>query len=388
MVHALEDARCFSDLTSFEQAKRLFGSQIKNFEKIGALYIGKCQVAGKTAEVVITNRKVHGGTFGVAESTTLTSVLKSSRENGPPIIFLLDSAGARLTEGYKALGAFRLMFAEVLKARLGERPMMAIVLKNCFGGASMIAASCGYRLASRHSSYGMSGPKIISGRANSKINPKSKPNLATDYLGGVARLEAGAFHAICDDSCSAYKARINYFLLNSDNSKLDLSKSHVVLGDRLLGQTQKRHIESRSDSKVGDGNPVGALEAYSLADNLLRFPDGGNLSITLNSPSHIMTLTEEKLVLSDFLSHVGLCMADAKSRDISVEVTIDSLAGGGIYVALCSAASIVKVRKNSKIALLPEKVVSKILGTDKKVHEGESSTDLLKSRVVDEILNS
>ncbi len=388
MVHAVEDASRFSDLTSFEQAKKLFGSQIKYFETHGALYIGRCQVAGKTAEVVLTDRKVHGGTFGFAESTRLSAVLKCSRDNSTPIILLLDSGGARLTEGYKALGAFRLMFAEILKARLEGQPMMAIVLKNCFGGASMIAASCGYRLASRHASYGMSGPKIIRGIGNSKINPKLKPNVATHYLGGVARLEAGAFHDICDDRCSAYKAKINHFLLNNDNAKLDLSKSHVALGNRLLGQTQKRLIEPKSKSKVGDGNPVGVREAYSLADNLLRFPDGGNLSITLNSPSHIMTLSEEKLVLSDFLSHVGLCIADAKSRDISVEVIIDGLAGGGIYVALCSVASVVKAKKNSKITLLPKTVVGEILGADKKVFEGGGSTDLLKSRVVDEILNS
>ena len=93
------------------------------------------------------------------------------------------------------------------------------------------------------------------------------------------------------------------------------------------------------------------------------------------------------MVLSDFMSHVGLCVADAKLRKIHVEVTIDHFAGGGIYVALCSAATIVKAREDSKISLLPEDVVSTILGS-KKGFMKSWPDNFLTSMVADELVRS
>ena len=68
--------------------------------------------------VVATDPAVARGAIGVAECRGMSELLARARDEGAPIVLLLDSSGARVDEGLPALGAFRVLLRETLLTRL------------------------------------------------------------------------------------------------------------------------------------------------------------------------------------------------------------------------------------------------------------------------------
>ncbi len=385
MVQNLNELDLFVDLSLYVQARKLFGQQIASFEERGAIFYGEVILAGRVVKIVFTNGKLHGGTFGYEESHQLLRIIKDSRTANIPIVFFLDSGGARLNQGFRALGAFREMYRELLKTRLQGVPMISVILRNCFGGASMIAATCSYRISSAHSRYGMSGPKLIFGHDLLIKDTQRGGNLISDNFGGKARFKMGAFDDLCEDNPVAYKILLESFLGTHYQFDIDLKVFHEILKKRLLHHLPKHKThDNHHNILFGDGCPVGAVESLLLADHLLSAQAGEKFTICLDSPSHAMTLFDEALVLSDYMSHLALCLAQTKKRNITVELDIKNQAGGGVYVSLASGCDRVRSHKNTKFSLLPNKAVSAILGKDVRIQK--SSDELLEYKVIDKFI--
>jgi len=130
-------------------------------KRAGALTAGTGGVGDTAVAIAATDRHIAGGSFGVVESQALSALLQHSRNDGVPVILCLDSAGARLDEGLPALGAFRQLYRHFLDLRLAGVPTLAVLGRDCFGGASMLAAACGQRVYSPVSRLAMSGPAVI-----------------------------------------------------------------------------------------------------------------------------------------------------------------------------------------------------------------------------------
>src|SRR6267142_3477303 len=130
-------------------------------EARGALTAGTGGVGDTAVAIAATDRHIAGGSFGVVESQALSALLQHSRNDGVPVILCLDSAGARLDEGLPALGAFRQLYRHVLDLRLAGLPLLALIGRDCFGGASMLAATCIKRVYCETSRLAMSGPAVI-----------------------------------------------------------------------------------------------------------------------------------------------------------------------------------------------------------------------------------
>ena len=137
-------------------------------ESAGALTLAEGRCEGRTLRAALTNRAVAGGSFGVDESERLAGLLLRSREDRIPIVLVLDSAGARLDAGLAGLGAFRRLYRAALDARLAGVPMVAMMERDCFGGASMLAMLCQVRGAIETARLGMSGPAIVAALAGAQ----------------------------------------------------------------------------------------------------------------------------------------------------------------------------------------------------------------------------
>ncbi len=129
----------------------------------GALVLGRGKVDGRGVYIVATAPAVARGAIGVAECRGLSLLLASARAAGAPIVLLLDSSGARVDEGLPALGAFRMLLREALLTRLASSPMLAVVGRACFGGASLLACVCGRRYYLAGARLAASGPAVIQG---------------------------------------------------------------------------------------------------------------------------------------------------------------------------------------------------------------------------------
>ncbi len=119
---------------------------------------------------LVENRAASGSHRAVLEAHRLAALFRSwPRWNARRLVLFLDSAGAKVSEGLKALGAFRALYRAGLEAALSGAPIAAVLGKNCYGGSSMLAHLARTRLFSPTTRLAMSGPAVIA--AGSGMDP-------------------------------------------------------------------------------------------------------------------------------------------------------------------------------------------------------------------------
>ena len=113
------------------------------FEPLGSpagnLTLGKGQLDGRPLRIALVENRIASGSIGKAEVAKLVPLFAIAAREKSPLVLYLDSAGARVSEGLEALGAFRRLFREALAARVAGAPLAVVLGRNCFGGASMLA---------------------------------------------------------------------------------------------------------------------------------------------------------------------------------------------------------------------------------------------------------
>ncbi|MBL8511668.1 MAG: hypothetical protein JNM52_08485, partial [Betaproteobacteria bacterium] len=128
---------------------------------VGNLTLGRGTMAGVAAHIALIENRIASGSLGVKECDKLAHLFRIVALEKKPLILYLDSAGARLSEGLAALGAFRWMFREALSMVRAGAPVSVCLGANCFGGASMLAALAGTRVFAANTLLAMSGPSIL-----------------------------------------------------------------------------------------------------------------------------------------------------------------------------------------------------------------------------------
>jgi hypothetical protein len=128
------------------------------------------------------------GAVGVAEAEVLCALFQVARREPRPILLLVDSAGAKVDEGLAALGAFRRLFREALLTRFAPVPMLALLGRSCFGGASMLACVCGLRIYSSQTLLAASGPGVIEALRGKGELDAADPDQVRALMGGDALL--------------------------------------------------------------------------------------------------------------------------------------------------------------------------------------------------------
>jgi acetyl-CoA carboxylase carboxyltransferase component len=167
-----------------------------------SLTFGRATLGGTTIHLLGQDARFEGGSFGVAESDAVTSWLQGVTASPAPIIFALDSGGARMSEGLAALGGFRRMFRAAAEAWLAGVPMLFVCGKTVFGGASMLASLGDHRVYFERSLFGMSGPRIVQAVAGAAdFNAEDKAFVAS-IMGGAARARREGNALVADDGAA------------------------------------------------------------------------------------------------------------------------------------------------------------------------------------------
>ena len=385
MVSNLIDKTSLADLPCHKRASQIFSGQGKSFKEYGTVLIGQVGISGNTATVIFTNGKKKGGTFGFYESRRLIEIIKNNRLKKIPLVFFLDSAGARLNDGSKALGAFRELYRQVLCFRLEGNILISMVVKNCFGGSSMIAAVSSHKVLSENAMFGMSGPKLISEKKSFSKYKIEKSGSIFDSFSAKARNSVDKSYFLCQDRAEAYKVLLNNILNKGNSAANNLLSRQNDLAQRVNKEKILAvDVNSTKNYKIGNGGKVGASEMIALSDYLLHSKIGTRVTIILNASSHAMDLENEEIILSDFMAHTALCLVEAKRRNISVRLVVKGCAGGGAYVSLASGCGTVRAEFNAKFFLLPEKAVEAVIGTKLKFET--SVNDFIKHGVVDQFI--
>ena len=381
----------------------------------GNVTLGRGTIDGKPLRVALVESRIASGSLGVAECAILAKFFRVVALEKSPLILFLDSAGARVSEGLPALGAFRTMFGAALATVTSGVPMVSILGNNCFGGASMLAHLARVRIFSPNTVLAMSGPSILAQAAGTSALDESFRAIANVAIGAEARARTVERNRVCADTVAL--GELLRGALREAAAEEAVEIRHGMLKERLgkarevfQGISLQRHdldklfpegysLHEQHGVVTGDarydgvdhdvlgfigGQPLGAVHAWQLADlawQLARL-SARPVILLLDCDSHATRLDDEKLVLSDYLADLSLAFAASRKRGLTTVVL--RKAGGGVYVAFASPARKVELVHGGEIQVLPGSAIASILGEN--VATKPEFNDYLKAGVAEEEL--
>lgn len=362
----------------------------------GNLTLAEGRLEDRSLLGVFVENRIASGSIGTKEVARLVPALRSAGARKQPVVWFLDSAGARVSEGLAALGAFRQLYREALLAAGAGSPFAALLGRNCYGGASMLAHLSHRRLFSPQSQLAMSGPSVLAQAAGVSALDEMFRAMAEATLNAAARSKQSPANATWSpgQDIATWLREVTEPIEKPWGT---YHRRHTELGSRLPPPASPRPPETvrRKDldrlfaggydirdslgffrgtatvpgaavpvlGLVGGGG-VGAARSWQFAEaawNLARGP-AGPLEILLDCDVHAARLEDEKLILTDYIVDMGLALGALAARGHRITLTILGKAGGGVYVALAAAAARVRSVHGADIQVLPGSAVASILG--------------------------
>ncbi len=216
-----------------------------NYLPHDSLAFGTGTLAGAPVYVLAQDARHEGGSFGATESDAVAVWLQTIIAAPAPLILFLDSGGARVSEGLRALGGFRRMFRALADVKLAGVPMLAVCGRTVFGGASMLACVADARIFFERSLFGMSGPRIVQAIAGvGDFNAEDKAFVAS-IMGGSTRAAREGSALMADDANALRQA-----------------------AERWLAQTYSPSVGEREPANARAGNKTNPLSSHSPGERV------------------------------------------------------------------------------------------------------------------------
>jgi acetyl-CoA carboxylase beta subunit len=95
----------------------------------GNLTLGRGTLDARPLHVAVVENFAASGSLGRQESQRLATLFGIVAAEKSPLVLFLDSAGAKVSEGLAALGAFRHLFRAGLEAAFSAAPIAAVLGK-------------------------------------------------------------------------------------------------------------------------------------------------------------------------------------------------------------------------------------------------------------------
>jgi len=325
-----------------------------------------------------------------------------------------------VNEGVHALGAFRELYREALLTCLSGVPMLSVLGRACFGGASLLASLCDRRIYSEQTLLAVSGPGVIQALAGKGQLDAKDPAQVRELMSGSARAGLGSGELLVEDTLDAFRDAVRDW--SSAPGVLDLQVQHRRLAERLRGldpgpvvdvtsalahlrrlappgyviENRGEVVKARAPDRFAKpiflgaltGQPVGVELCWLLADELLAIgARGGSVPIVLllNAAGHAATPRDERLMLSVYLAHLALVASALVQAHHRTVLWLPGAASGASYVAFAAPAERVSALRSSSIDILPRDAVREIVGEVDEVHA--DSGLLISARVIDGLLD-
>jgi hypothetical protein len=362
-------------------------------ERSGNVTSGRGTLDGRALRVGLVESRFASGAIGAHEAERLAALFKVAALERVPVVLHLDSAGAKVSEGLRALGSFRSLFRAGLDFAAGGMPLVAVLGRNTYGGSSMLAHLAARRLFSPATQLAMSGPAILAAQAGMNALDEMFRAMAAAAMSPDSRAGASRSNTVWDGGDVAPWLREAIAA-----GPLDAAARHAELARRLpegpspasepvrrkdLERIYPEGYEAREDHQLLEGEgrrdgrveafvglvgrkPVGAARSFRFAERVWRHRQQppGHLEVFLDCATHAAKLEDEKAVLSEYIVDMS-CALDALARKgTEVGLTIVGQAGGGVYVALAAPAARVAATHDADIQVLPGAAVAAILGSE------------------------
>jgi malonate decarboxylase beta subunit len=388
-------------------------------EAAGNLTLGRGKVRDMAVRVAIVENKIASGSLGSLECQRLGALFSVASRERSALVMHLDSAGARVSEGLKALGAFRMLYRAGLEAALSGTRIAVTLGRNCFGGSSMLAHLAPRRLLQESTQLAMSGPSIIATANGVDALDEMFRAMAQAAMSAPARAKTSPANTVWNPSDDIVAWLADALAPISDPAGA-LRARHETLGARLAKGIASRPAETvrrrdlekiyaeGSEVTESDGflrghgtrggkreeiigivgkSPLDSARAWRFSDAVWKMTAAppAHLEVMLDCASHAPRLEDERIVLTEYIVDMGFALAALGARGTEVGLTVLGKAGGGVYVALAAPAKRVSsVYGAADIQVLPGAAVAAILGESR--DEGATFKDYSAAGVADEEL--
>lgn len=130
-------------------------------------------VDGRTVYVYSQDFTIAGGAVGEMQGRKICRVMDLAARSGSPIVGLIDSGGARIQEGVRALGAYAEIFRRNAQYS-GIVPQISVILGPCAGGAAYSPALTDVIIMVQKQSYMfLTGPEVIKSVTGEVVDSES-----------------------------------------------------------------------------------------------------------------------------------------------------------------------------------------------------------------------
>lgn len=324
------------------------------------LRLTAAKIGSRQVLAVATDPVLDKGVLGTAECTDLRRIVRLALETKRPLVLLIDSAGARLDEGLAIQGALRGLMTELLDASLAGLPMIALLGRNVFGGASMLAFAASKRCYAPGTLLAMSGPRVLESAGGGSLTT------VRTSIGGLSRCRHGDAECLLDDTLPAYAAALHQWVERLPTGPLPDTLDHErhLLGMRL-GKTNPpatAHIVSSPETgslSVSGRASIGAADALKFASmvDATQAP----MDLYIDCVGHSLHMADETLILSQYLVHLARTLRRHAHRGQQLRLRIAGEISGGIYIATAGAASSVDIVPGGSVRTLPQASLNSIL---------------------------
>ncbi|HEY5902016.1 MAG TPA: acyl-CoA carboxylase subunit beta [Anaerolineales bacterium] len=235
-IHALLDPGTFNEIEPFitSPADEL-GLAPDRFLGDGVV-TGYGQLDGRTVYVYAQDFTIYGGTLSEMQSHKICRVMDLALRNGVPCIGLLDSGGARIQEGVRALGGYAEIFRRNAQYS-GVIPQISVMLGPCAGGAAYSPALQDLIImVQRQSFMFLTGPEVIRAVTGEVVDAGSLGGSDVHMgISGVAHLAAQSE----EEALALVRRFLSYLPSNNvenppfqagddDPLRMDESLNHIV----------------------------------------------------------------------------------------------------------------------------------------------------------------
>jgi acetyl-CoA carboxylase carboxyltransferase component len=167
------------DPGTFHEIEPFLAQQAAGTDEAAAGFLGEGvvtgfgQIDGRTVHVYAQDFTVMGGTLSEGHSRKICHVMDMALRSGTPVIGLIDSGGARIQQGVRALGGYSELFRRNALYS-GVIPQISVMLGPCAGGSAYSPAITDVIIMVEKQAYMfITGPAVIRAVTGEEIDAQS-----------------------------------------------------------------------------------------------------------------------------------------------------------------------------------------------------------------------
>lgn len=325
---------------------------------------GYGSVDGRAVFAAIQDESVLKGAVGIAHAQKISKCVDMAVKTGSPFVFLINTAGARISEGLDALKGYGKIIKSLSRA-IGEIPTISVITGKCVGAASIIASMTDFSVMSGDSYFAFSGQDSLASTTLSDVkkvcdsNGVSKTGRVTLTASNRAECFAKVKELLCylPDNCQSdiletetsddfnrsinadkfdtfaeYDVKDLISQIADDGSYIELFPDYARSVSTCFAKIGNKSVCIIAN-QPSENNGVLDTNACSKISSVLAFCDKFNMPVVTltNSCGFAVSVDEENNGLSSAAALLAASFANSEMTKINI---ITGKAYGSAYIVM------------------------------------------------------